>query len=89
MTPDNLAVCFAPTLCCGPDQLEDAKMSSTIRRVLTAAIEQWPQGLREACGTDEATFLKDLKPPARMRVFRLRCSATRDDRGWYLVGTIR
>jgi Rho GTPase-activating protein 1 len=66
MTPDNLAMCFAPTLCCGPDQLEDAKISSIIRRVLTAMIDQWPQGLREACGTDEATFTKDLQPPARL-----------------------
>jgi len=64
MTPDNLAVCFAPTLCCGEDPIEDAKSSSIIRRVLAAAITQWPQGLREACGTDDAIFQQDLQPPA-------------------------
>jgi Rho GTPase-activating protein 1 len=66
MTPDNLGVCFAPTLCCGPDHLEDAKASSIIRRVLTAAIEKWPQGVREACCIDEAAFQQDLQPPARI-----------------------
>lgn len=65
MTPDNLAVCFAPTLCCGPDQLEDAKVSGVIRRVLAQAIELWPQGLREACGTTEAKFEANLKAPER------------------------
>ncbi|KIW05355.1 uncharacterized protein PV09_03871 [Verruconis gallopava] len=65
MTPDNLAVCFAPTLCCGTDPIEDAKASSIIRRVLTEAIEQWLRGLREACGMDANTFIADLQPPAR------------------------
>ncbi|KAF2872279.1 divergent CRAL/TRIO domain-containing protein [Massariosphaeria phaeospora] len=63
MPPENLAVCFAPALLCGPDQLEDAKMSSIIRRVITAAIELWGQGLREACGEKEATFLQELRLP--------------------------
>src|ERR1700712_4035685 len=35
MTAENLAVCFAPTLVCGPDQMEDVKISSIVRRVLT------------------------------------------------------
>jgi Rho GTPase-activating protein 1 len=66
MTPDNLAVCFSPTLCCGEDPIEDAKSSSVIRRVLAAAIEQWHNGLREACGTDESIFQQDLQAPAHM-----------------------
>lgn len=66
MTAENLAVCFAPTLVCGPDQMEDAKISSIIRRVLTAAGEMWSQGLREACGVDEKAFALDLKPPTRI-----------------------
>lgn len=66
MTAENLAVCFAPTLVCGPDQLEDAKISSIIRRILTAAGEMWSQGLREACGVDERAFALDLQPPSRM-----------------------
>ncbi|EON62698.1 hypothetical protein W97_01922 [Coniosporium apollinis CBS 100218] len=64
MTPQNLAVCFAPALLCGPDQLEDAKTSSILRRILTAAIEYWPSGLRDACGVAENALWKDLQPPA-------------------------
>jgi Rho GTPase-activating protein 1 len=63
MTAENLAVCIAPALLCGPDQLEDAKMSSIVRRILTEAIELWPQGLREACGQTEAIFEEELKLP--------------------------
>src|SRR5262249_49775488 len=49
MNADNLAVCFSPTLICGTDQIEDAKMSSILRRILAAATNLWPNGLREAC----------------------------------------
>lgn len=63
MTPENLAVCFAPALLCGPDQLEDAKMSSIIRRVLTQAVENWAHGLREACGRDANEFMEELQLP--------------------------
>ncbi|KAF2185404.1 hypothetical protein K469DRAFT_631919 [Zopfia rhizophila CBS 207.26] len=64
MTPENLAVCLAPALLCGPDQLEDAKMSSIVRRILTVAIELWSQGLRDACGVDAKAFEEDLRLPA-------------------------
>ncbi|KAF2690885.1 hypothetical protein K458DRAFT_398847 [Lentithecium fluviatile CBS 122367] len=63
MTAENLAVCIAPALLCGPDQLEDAKMSSIIRRIMTEAVELWSQGLREACGQTEAVFNEELKLP--------------------------
>jgi Rho GTPase-activating protein 1 len=63
MTAENLAVCIAPALLCGPDQLEDAKMSSIVRRILTAAIELWAQGLRDACGQTEEVFEKELLLP--------------------------
>jgi Rho GTPase-activating protein 1 len=66
MTAENLAVCFAPTLLCGPDQLEDMKVSVIIRRILVAAIELWPSTLREALGIDEAAFARDLQDPARI-----------------------
>ncbi|KAJ9619650.1 hypothetical protein H2203_008432 [Taxawa tesnikishii (nom. ined.)] len=48
MSAENLAICFAPALVCGSDQLADAKMSSIIRKILKAAVEAWPNGLREA-----------------------------------------
>jgi len=41
MTAENLAVCLAPALVCGTDAVEDAKMSSIVKRFLTNAIEQW------------------------------------------------
>lgn len=63
MNSENLAVCIAPALLCGPDQLEDAKMSSIVRRILAEAIDQWSQGLREACGQTEAALREELKLP--------------------------
>ena len=65
MTAENLAMCFAPTLLCGPDQLEDAKIAGIIRRVLATAAELWTTGLREASGIDEAAFARDLEAPTR------------------------
>lgn len=63
MTAENLAVCFAPALLCGPDQIEDAKMSSIIRRILGAAIGQWSHGLRQACGVESSGFERDIRAP--------------------------
>ncbi|KAH7389553.1 divergent CRAL/TRIO domain-containing protein [Phaeosphaeria sp. MPI-PUGE-AT-0046c] len=63
MTAENLAVCFAPALLCGPDQVEDAKMSSIIRRVITQAVEMWPNGLRDACEQVPCKFYEDLHLP--------------------------
>jgi Rho GTPase-activating protein 1 len=63
MTAENLAVCFAPALLCGPDQLEDAKVSSIIRRIITAAVEAWDQGLRQVCGVSTSSFQEDLRLP--------------------------
>jgi Rho GTPase-activating protein 1 len=63
MTAENLAVCFAPALLCGPDQIEDAKMSSIIRKIFTHATEMWSQGLREACGQSEDVFYEELRLP--------------------------
>ena len=66
MTAENLAVCFAPALLCGPDQIEDAKMSSIIRRIFTQAVDMWGQGLREACGQEAGAFREQLKLPANI-----------------------
>jgi Rho GTPase-activating protein 1 len=63
MTAENLAVCFAPALLCGPDQIEDAKMSSVIRRIFTHAVALWPNGLREACGQKPGVFFEELVLP--------------------------
>ncbi|KAF3052416.1 hypothetical protein E8E11_004580 [Didymella keratinophila] len=66
MTAENLAVCFAPALLCGPDQIEDAKMSSIIRRIFTHAVDMWDHGLREACGLEADAFREQLKQPTDM-----------------------
>jgi Rho GTPase-activating protein 1 len=63
MTPDNLAICFSPALVCGSDQLADAKMTSIVRRILEAAVEHWPHGLRDACQTAPDSFAAALRPP--------------------------
>lgn len=63
MTPENLAICFAPTLVCGSNQLADAKMTSVIRRVLKEAIEAWPEGLSKACQIPSGTFEAAIRPP--------------------------
>lgn len=41
MTPDNLAMCFAPSLLRGPDPIEDLKLTTIVRRILVAMIEHW------------------------------------------------
>ena len=66
MTAENLAVCFGATLLCGPDQLEDAKVSSIIRRILRYAVAMWEPHLREACEIASDAFIKDLEAPARL-----------------------
>lgn len=62
MDSNNLAICFAMTLVCGSNQLEDAKMTSVVRRILQAAIDLWPQ-LREHLNIDSKSIWKDLQPP--------------------------
>lgn len=63
MNAENLAVCFAPALLCGPDQMEDAKVSSIIRRIIMVAVEYWPSELGKNCIIDPAAFSKDLALP--------------------------
>lgn len=66
MNPENLAICFAMALVCGSNQLEDARMTSVIRRVLQAATNLWPE-LRQGLGISEDAFWHDLSSPADSR----------------------
>ena len=50
MDARNLAVCFAPSLLCGPDPIQDAKVVGVIRRIVEFAVAKWDSGLAEACG---------------------------------------
>lgn len=80
MTAENLAVCLAPTLVCGPDQIEDAKMSTIVRRILQEAIELWEEGLREACGISSGTFWLELRAPANPAEYEDPLEVTRPPR---------
>lgn len=66
MNAENLAICFAMALVCGSNQMEDAKMTMIIRRVLGTAIEMWPQ-LREGLGMSADDFKNDIDAPADSR----------------------
>ena len=66
MDSNNLAICFAMTLVCGSNQLEDAKMTSVIRRILQVAIDSWPQ-LRQRLSIGQNDIWKDLQPPQEAR----------------------
>ena len=45
MTPQNLAVCFAPTLLRSADPIQDVKISAIIQRILEAMIVHWKNHL--------------------------------------------
>lgn len=63
MTPYNLALCFAPTMLCGPDPILDYKISTIIRRLLEAMIIHWKADLAPAFGMDDWTFQESLRIP--------------------------
>ena len=64
MTPHNLATCVAPSLLCGTDPIEDARISSIVSRLLEAAILLWRDTLAPICHLDNATFEDSLRVPA-------------------------
>ena len=63
MNPENLAVCFAPSLLCGPDPMEDLKISTIVRRILVAMIVHWESDLAPLFGTSFETFEDSLRMP--------------------------
>ena len=62
MTPDNLAMCFAPSLLRGPDPIEDLKISTIVRRILVAMIAHWRQ-LEPLLNTSYEQFEESLRMP--------------------------
>lgn len=62
MTPDNLAVCFAPSLLHGPDPIEDLKLSTIIRRILVAMVVHW-KVLEPILDTSSEKFEESLRMP--------------------------
>ena len=63
MTPQNLAVVFAPNLICGPDAMEDLKVATIVQRLLVAMITNWKSYLAPAFGRTNETFEESLKLP--------------------------
>jgi Rho GTPase-activating protein 1 len=63
MSPRNLATCFAPNLLCGPDPLEDVKMSAVITRILEFGISHWKDEIAPKCSMDGEMFEKMLETP--------------------------
>ena len=62
MTPDNLGVCFAPSLLHGPDPIADLKLSAIIRRILVAMIMHWKR-LEPLLNTSFEKFEESLRMP--------------------------
>lgn len=63
MNAENLAICFSMCLLCGADQMEDAKMSAIVKRIIAAAVSMWPQ-LSAGLEIGSESFQHDLMPPA-------------------------
>lgn len=63
MTPYNLSVCLAPLMLCGPDPMEDFKMSSIIRKLLEAMIAYWRQDLAPQFRNGPLEFEESLRLP--------------------------
>ena len=66
MNAENLAICFSMCMVCGSDQLEDAKISSIVKRLLQASIEAWSE-LSIGMDISADKFFEDLQAPANMR----------------------
>lgn len=66
MTSENLAILFSMCLICGSNQLEDGRISTTVKNILQAAIDMWPQ-LRAGMGIEPRVFDIDLLPPTDTR----------------------
>lgn len=63
MTPQNLAVCFAPTLLHSSDPMEDIKISAIIQRILEAMISHWKRDLAPKFDMDIYKFEESLRMP--------------------------
>ena len=62
MTPDNLAMCFAPSLLRGPDPIEDLRLSTIVRRILVSMIVHW-RHLEPLLNTSYEKFEESLRMP--------------------------
>ena len=63
MTPENLAVCFAPALLHGPDPIEDLNTSGIVCRILKTMIVMWKDELAPLIDTSLEKFEESLRIP--------------------------
>ena len=63
MTPQNLAVCFAPNMVCGPDPMEDMKIIAIVQRLLVDMITNWKAEIAPRLGRTDAIYEESLKLP--------------------------
>ena len=63
MTPQNLAVCFAPTLLHSEDPFEDVKIAAIIQRILEAMITHWNKHLAPHFEMSVWKFEESLRMP--------------------------
>ena len=63
MTPQNLAVCFAPVMLRGPDPMQDLRISNIMRRLLEAMIATWKTELAAAFQMAQMEFEDSLRMP--------------------------
>ena len=63
MTAYNLALCFAPIMICGPDPIQDYKISGIVRRLLEAMISHWKDDLAQDFDMDNGKFEDSLRLP--------------------------
>lgn len=63
MTPQNLAVVFAPNLVCGPDPMEDVKILAIVQPLLRAMITSWKSHLAPALEHTDQMFEESISLP--------------------------
>ena len=63
MTPQNLAVCFAPTLLRSADPIKDIKISAILQRILEAMIAHWNKYLAPHFDISVWKFEESLRMP--------------------------
>ena len=66
MTPQNLAVVFAPNLVCGSDPKEDMKILPIVQKLLVALINNWTTHLAPALEQSDQTFEASISLPSAL-----------------------
>lgn len=63
MSSYNISVCFAPLMLCGPDPMEDFKMTGIVRKLVEAMITHWSTALASHFNNGSLDFEESLRLP--------------------------